>query len=523
MRSTWQWCIALAVVSGCESAPAMIDAATRLDSASVCTSDEQCDDGVYCNGVERCEPADTDADASGCVAGAGPCTGECIEVERRCDGGGDCDRDGDDHDAYACGGDDCDDEDANRYPGNAEICDATHDDDCNVDTVGMRDRDADGYADQACCNVDGELEICGLDCDDASASTHRMAPETCNGIDDDCDGLVDERVTSTYFIDEDGDGYGASTPRDGATQPHSVEGCRPPLGYATTSDDCDDNPRLGASTNPAATEACDAAMRDENCDGTPNEDCMCDDDPPRSCGPPLVGAPTRCRTGMQSCIAGRWTDCAGAVYPEPNEDCDAVDDDCDGNLYNGLDCAPGSTIACTEACGLTGTRRCTADCRMGGTCDGIQSSWAWEVLPYHDCASGYPCGDNDWCIPYWNQPEGVECAVQGGPYVDLPAGQYRWEVDIVTLGAPRLRVQARRIVGDTYPPLGTEVLYAPPPTTVGDTTHRTTTLTNTFTIDPGTCARTVEILVVYRPSGAARGSIQVLATRIIRTGEVPLR
>src|SRR5512143_1962870 len=47
------------------------------------------------------------------------------------------DADGDGHGAISCGGDDCDDADANRYPGNAEVCDAAGvDDDCDPATLG---------------------------------------------------------------------------------------------------------------------------------------------------------------------------------------------------------------------------------------------------------------------------------------------------------------------------------------------------------------------------------------------------
>lgn len=68
------------------------------------------------------------------------------------------DRDGDGfRDAY-CGGDDCDDSDPGRYPGNTEWCDPNgKDEDCNDATFGPKDADGDGYTD-AFCN--------GNDCDD---------------------------------------------------------------------------------------------------------------------------------------------------------------------------------------------------------------------------------------------------------------------------------------------------------------------------------------------------------------------
>lgn len=120
-----------------------------------CSTDAQCNDGVYCNGAERCAPTDPGAARSGCVAGAPPCRpGEdCLEAEDRCRVGP-CDipdADGDGHAAAVCGGDDCDDQDANRYPGNIEICDAEgNDEDCDPITVGDRDADGDGFIDAMC-------------------------------------------------------------------------------------------------------------------------------------------------------------------------------------------------------------------------------------------------------------------------------------------------------------------------------------------------------------------------------------
>src|SRR6185295_249927 len=106
------------------------------------------------------------------------------------------DDDSDGHRAASCGGDDCDDADPNRYPGATEVCDAAdHDEDCDSSTCGFRDSDADGYGDSACCNAGGSGPICGDDCNDANTNVHPSQTETCNGVDDNCDGLLDEGVT----------------------------------------------------------------------------------------------------------------------------------------------------------------------------------------------------------------------------------------------------------------------------------------------------------------------------------------
>lgn|GEM_PF-4635131 len=55
------------------------------------------------------------------------------------------DADGDGSDAVACGGDDCDDDNARRFPGKAEVCDEQGlDEDCDPVTFGCRDQDDDG-------------------------------------------------------------------------------------------------------------------------------------------------------------------------------------------------------------------------------------------------------------------------------------------------------------------------------------------------------------------------------------------
>ena len=78
------------------------------------------------------------------------------------------DADGDGHKAQDCNGDDCDDNDANRYPGNAEKADASgHDEDCDCHTFELVDKDHDGFYDINSFNIcrDG-TRVAGTDCDD---------------------------------------------------------------------------------------------------------------------------------------------------------------------------------------------------------------------------------------------------------------------------------------------------------------------------------------------------------------------
>lgn len=123
----------------------------RNGKPQMCTSSAQCSDGIYCNGEEICTAREGRTGV--CVAGDAPCSGpdsDCSEVNQVCYGT--CpDDDGDGYQAASCGGTDCDDTNPNRFPGNAEVCDAQNlDEDCDPTTVGELDADGDGFTDMAC-------------------------------------------------------------------------------------------------------------------------------------------------------------------------------------------------------------------------------------------------------------------------------------------------------------------------------------------------------------------------------------
>ena len=158
---------------------------------------------------------------------------------------------------------DCDDDDPNVKPGWPEVCD-TKDNNCDgavdegVDLALYTDADGDGYGGagvtaRACEPLAGLVEIAG-DCDDADAATHPDATDTCDGADNNCDGLVDEGGGETWYVDGDGDGYGGED---------TVQACEPPSGYIDTPGDCDDG---AVGVNPDASEVC-ADHVDNDCDG----------------------------------------------------------------------------------------------------------------------------------------------------------------------------------------------------------------------------------------------------------------
>lgn len=104
----------------------------------------------------------------------------------------DYDQDGDGHDAEAYGGDDCDDDDATVSPSATETCDGV-DEDCDGDTDEDYDADGDGSFSEADCP-----STIGDDCDDSDASVFPGATETCDGVDNDCDGLADVSGTESW-------------------------------------------------------------------------------------------------------------------------------------------------------------------------------------------------------------------------------------------------------------------------------------------------------------------------------------
>jgi hypothetical protein len=162
--------------------------------------------------------------------------------------------------------DDCDDGDELVNPDAQELCNGA-DDNCDGNVDGSAadaeawfpDADGDGFGDASqpaytCDSPEGHVAD-GQDCDDADPLVNPEALELCNGIDDDCNGSIDEEgaAEDVWYPDGDGDGYGD------ASQP--LYACDAPAGHVADSQDCDD-------TDPTLTLTCDEPTYSANVCGS---------------------------------------------------------------------------------------------------------------------------------------------------------------------------------------------------------------------------------------------------------------
>ncbi len=316
-----------------------------LGGALTCVPDEEPGDDV-CDGRDNdcdnridesnpggdrfCDTGEPGACAEGltaCRAGAILCLQQNEEAEEVCDGqDNDCDGNADEGDLA---GADCDTGELGQCGRGIEVC-ADGGIVCSpLFAVGAEvcdglDNDCDGAADEGnpggdvACNT-GEEGQCGVgvfQCADGAldcVGQNDLQPESCNGLDDDCDGTVDEdvaRVGETCDTDEIGAcAVGTIACLGGA------EACVP-----------DEEP---------TAETCDGV--DNDCDGTIDE------------GDPGSGIPCQidnrrglCGFGLTICQDGVVV-CDGDNDPQP-ETCDGLDNDCDGTVDEGEQ--PGEGEAC---------------------------------------------------------------------------------------------------------------------------------------------------------------------------------
>jgi hypothetical protein len=231
------------------------------------------------------------------------------------------------------------------------------------------DEAEDGLIDGASEDTDGDGFTGAEDCAEGDAAVNAGAPERCDGIDNDCDGEVDEGVLDAYFIDADQDGFGDPAAR--------VEACSPPADAVTAGTDCDDG---DPSVYPSAAELCDGV--DNDCDGVVDDDEVVSwftdadgdgfGDPAAevlSCAP-IAGAVT---------VSGDCDDTTAEVYPGGPERCDERDNDCDGAVDeevgatwyqdqdgDGFGLADRTTAACAAPVGYAA---------LAGDCDDLDAAF----------------------------------------------------------------------------------------------------------------------------------------------------
>jgi len=359
------------------------------------TADEDCDDSdpdVHPGAEEICNALDDDCDGE-IDEGAGA----LVYADADDDGWGNAEVT-----ANACApGDgwvdtvgDCDDTDASVHPDADEQCDDV-DNDCDgdidndaVDAFSWYvDDDGDGFGDPdvtvtACDAPSGAVDpALGDDCDDGEASVNPDADERCNGVDDDCDGDIDEDGVDamSWYADGDGDGYG-----DPAVVSLS---CEAPSGTVdpAAGDDCDDG---DADIHPGAAEHCDGV--DEDCDGDVDED-----------GEVLDGstwyldadgdgygdpAHTLAACHLPSGYVADASDCEdgdASMHPGAEDVCDdKIDGNCDGEIDEGCDIE--------EHCGvIRADETWTADVEHLVTCTVSVYGSAYPVLTIEDGAQVY--------------------------------------------------------------------------------------------------------------------------------------
>jgi hypothetical protein len=174
--------------------------------------------------------------------------------------------------------------------------------------------------------------------------------ESCNGLDDDCNGQIDE--------------LGTQTCGDGACQ--------------VTVDVCQNGQLVVCTPNPPApVEACDGT--DDDCDGTIDNGCSCLDGTSQPCysGPAGTENVGTCLGGTQTCAGGQWGACVGEVVPD-TETCDGADEDCDGAVdedLGTLSCGQGICANTVPSCQNGAPNTCTPLPVSGPeVCDGLDNN-----------------------------------------------------------------------------------------------------------------------------------------------------
>ncbi|MBO6939046.1 MAG: putative metal-binding motif-containing protein [Deltaproteobacteria bacterium] len=212
------------------------------------------------------------------------------------------------------------------------------------------DADGDGFQD---------IECGGVDCDDSDANRYPGNTEVCDdaGHDEDCDGTTfgERDVDADRFIDQ------ACCNSVGGTEVCGL--------------DCDDAVQ---GVNPVVPEVCNGY--DDDCDLDIDEGCGCTEPgATRSCG---MDGPGECRAGEQTCESGTWTACTGVLATEEEYRCDNLDENCNGEVDEGL------RIICIPDVDRDGYGDATSDDRRD-----VCSDAAALAAPRFGCPAGFTPAD----------------------------------------------------------------------------------------------------------------------------------
>jgi uncharacterized protein (TIGR03382 family) len=266
----------------------------------------------------------------------------------------------------------------------------------SVNCQGMADA---GYA--CGCHSGSSFCINGMfgACEGASYPT----TETCNGIDDDCDGFIDNMSP--------GDPTPISTAcYDGPPGTEDAGLCQ---GGTQVCDGGTFGVCQGEVT--PVYGLCDGL--DHNCDGVPDTCTACTDGQTQPCydGPAGTVGVGVCKAGIQTCVDGGFGACQGEVLPQ-DAGCDGIDHNCDGYPDLCQSCTPGDSRPCytgpagTQNVGIChgGTQTCDPRGNWGACvgqilptaeiCDGIDESCSGVVDQGAPCPAGNACVNGS-CVP----------------------------------------------------------------------------------------------------------------------------
>ena len=240
---------------------------------------------------------------------------------------------------YVSEGTDCDDDNPEVHPDIDEGCDGV-DNDCNgeIDDYNgsnaprwFNDADGDGFGTPEvsihACDQPASYVVDNTDCDDSNADTYPNAREYCDGIDTNCNGVLDDNSAVDvlqWYSDQDGDGFGYPTT--------VIFQCTQPSGFVLDNTDCND---LSNKQYPGADELCN--QQDDNCNGQFDEGVLLDffmDSDSDGYGDANQIIEACSVPGGASENSDDCNDGSALVRPGATEFCNNIDDNCDGYIDN---------------------------------------------------------------------------------------------------------------------------------------------------------------------------------------------